>query len=61
MFDDLKAAFEWARKEYPGCSFSVKQQTDGPTIVSVKGQDGTTRTVVYVKKGAKSIGEGKAL
>ena len=51
MFEDLKSAFEWAKKTYPGCSFSVKEQPDGPTIVSVKGKDPAIRTVVYVRKG----------
>jgi hypothetical protein len=56
MFEDLQSAFEWAKKTYPGCSFSVKQQPDGPTIVSVKGKDKAIRTVVYVRKGEPGNG-----
>lgn len=49
-FKDLSTAMEWAKKRFPGCSFSVKEQVDGPTIISVKGSDGALRSVVYVKK-----------
>ena len=51
MFEDLKSAFEWAKKTYPGCSFSVRGQPDGPTIVSIKGRGQAFSAVVYVKKG----------
>jgi len=51
MFESLEDAFMWAKVKYPGCSFSVKEQPDGPTIVSVKNK-GTKeiRVVVYVRK-----------
>jgi hypothetical protein len=51
-FKDLAEAMEWARKEFPGCSLSVREQADGPTIVSIKGKkDGKViREVVYVRK-----------
>lgn len=53
VFSDLKEAFDWAREHFPNCSFSVKEQKDGPTIVSVKGKDKAIRTVIYIKQ-AKS-------
>lgn len=53
-FDDLNEAMNWAKKEYPGCSFSVREQSDGPTIISIKGKkDGKPiRTVVYARRKA---------
>ena len=59
-FRDLSEAFAWAKKNYPGCSFSVREQPDGPTIVSVKGEGGALRTVVYVAKGKVGMGETEA-
>ena len=53
-YKDLEKAIERAKKEYPGCSFSVKEQKDGPTIISVKGKDGELRKVIYIRKGAGS-------
>ena len=50
MFKDMHEAMSWARANYPGCSFSVKEQPDGPTIISVKGKDGALRTIIYVKR-----------
>lgn len=55
MFNDLDEAFQWARIHFPDCSFSVKQQEDGPTIVSIKGKDKAIRTVVYVRKQPKAV------
>jgi len=51
MFEDMAKAVEWTKKNYPGCSFAVKEQQDGPTIVTVKGKDRVV--VIYVKKEAK--------
>lgn len=55
VFKDIKAAMDWAKEHYPKCSFSVKEQADGPTIISVKGKDDKQiRTVIYAKqKGAE--------
>lgn len=52
MFEDLESAMRWVRQNRPGCSFSVREQKDGPTIVSIKGQSGgkTIREVLYVRK-----------
>ncbi len=56
MFEDLKEAVEWAKKAYPGCSFSVKEQEDGPTVVSIRqtvreeDRIKIIRAVVYVRK-----------
>jgi hypothetical protein len=55
MFEGLAEAIEWAKKNYPGCTFSVKEQPDGPTVVSVKGKDNAIRTVVYVRKQPKNV------
>ena len=56
QFNDLASAFKWARDNFPNCSFSVREQVDGPTIVSVKGKDPAIRTVVYVRKGESEHG-----
>ena len=61
MFEDMKSAIEWAKKNYPNCSFSVREQADGPTIVSVKGKNQSVSTVVYVKKGGQTDGGKQAL
>lgn len=55
MFENLKEAIKWAKKEYPGCSFSVKEQEDGPTIISIKGKKDNKeiRTVVYARREEK--------
>ena len=50
MFEDMASAIAYAKATYPGCSFSVKEQVDGPTIISVKGKDPTLRQVIYVKQ-----------
>ena len=50
MFEDLKQAIELAKEQWPGCTFSVRQQKDGPTIISVKGKDKKIRSVIYVKQ-----------
>lgn len=50
MFQNLKKAMDWAKKQHPESSFKVKEQEDGPTIVSVKGKDKAIRTVIYVTK-----------
>ena len=54
MFKSLKEARKWALKNYPGCSFSVQEQKDGPTIISVKGKEGILRTVIYARKAIQS-------
>lgn len=57
MFESLKEAFEWARKTYPNCSFSVREQEDGPTIISVKGrEDNQIRTVIYARQSKEKDG-----
>ena len=51
MFESLEPAIKWARENYPGCSFSVTEQKDGPTIISIKGKDDNQiRTVVYARQ-----------
>jgi len=50
VFENLTEAIKWVKKEYPGCSFSVKEQKDGPTIISIKGKDKILREVVYVRR-----------
>jgi hypothetical protein len=58
VFDTLQEAFDWAKKQYGDkCSFSVRAQKDGPTIVSIKGKGGVLRQVVYVKKGNADAGK----
>lgn len=51
MFDTLSEAIAWAKRNYPGCSFSARLQKDGPTILSIK-HKGTNeiRSVVYVRR-----------
>lgn len=51
MFENLSEAIRWVRKNYPGCSYSVKEQPDGPTVVSIK-HKGTKqlRTVIYARR-----------
>ena len=62
MFEDLKSGIEFAKKSYPGCSFSVREQPDGPTIISIRQRvqtlDGLkiVRVVVYAKKGKAENG-----
>lgn len=48
--EEIAKAIAHARKKYPGCSFSVKLQPDGPTIISVKGKDNELRKVIYIKQ-----------
>jgi len=48
---NLTEAMEYAKKHYPDCSFRVKEQKDGPTILSIKGKDGELRKVIYITKG----------
>lgn len=50
IFEDLSSAIKWAKETYPGSSFSVKAQPDGPTIVSIKTGKKILRTLVYIKK-----------
>mgnify|MGYP001052506605 CR=1 FL=1 len=57
MFEDLKQAIELAKKDFPNCTFSVRQQADGPTIISVKGKDKKLRSVIYVRQSRKTDDE----
>lgn len=51
MFESLSQAIKWVKENYPGCSFSVTEQKDGPTIISIKGRDDNqVRTVVYARQ-----------
>lgn len=50
-FEDLAEAMRWAKDNFPGCSYSVKEQADGPTIISVKHKETKElRSVIYVKQ-----------
>ena len=50
MFESLEQAIKWAKENYPGCSFSVTEQEDGPAIISIKGRDDNQiRRVVYAR------------
>jgi len=52
MFESMAECVRWAKETYPGCSFSVREQQDGPTMVSIKGKgDKAIRTVVYIRGG----------
>ena len=57
MFESLAEAIRWVKQNYPGCSFSVKEQKDGPTIISIAGKGKELRTVVYVLQTEKEVGE----
>ena len=59
MFADMLSAIRYARRAYPGCSFSVKEQPDGPTILSIRQREKKDealtiiRAVVYIRKEQK--------
>lgn len=46
----LTDAIKWAKKNYPDKGFTVKVQEDGPTVISVKGDEEVGRTVVFLKE-----------
>ncbi len=51
MFESLSQAIKWVKQNYLGCSFSVTEQKDGPTVISVKSKDDNQiRTVVYARQ-----------
>ena len=56
MFESMAEAVEFAKRAYPGCSFSVREQEDGPTIISIRQRVQETdrleivREVVYVRR-----------
>lgn len=51
MFEGLGRVIKWARENCPECSFSVTEQKDRPTIISIKGRDDNQiRTVVYARQ-----------
>ena len=57
MFESLSQAIKWVKENYPGCSFSVTEQKDGPTVISVKGKDDNQiRTVVYARQSKAKAG-----
>ena len=51
----LANAIKWAKKNYPHKGFRVKAQEDGPTIVSVKGDEEVGRTVVFLKEKKNAV------